>query len=83
MQYRAENNLDLFEFHDSVFSLVSFDGTDLIVSARCLNIHKNTEQNPSDYDMEIDCAEIIFRDFRPQTDDFYTYNDYLDFLKKG
>lgn len=67
MQYRAENNLDLFEFHDSVFSLVSFDGTDLVVSARCLNIHKDTEQNPSDYDMEIDCAEITFRGFRHPT----------------
>lgn len=64
MKYCVENDLSVFEFHDSIFSFVSFDGTDLVVSVRCLNIHKDTEQNPSDYDMEIDCARITFRGFR-------------------
>ncbi len=63
MKYRAENDLSLFEFHDSRFSFVSFDGTDLTISADFLNIHKCTEQNPSDYDMEIECAQITFRNF--------------------
>lgn len=67
MKYCVHNNLDLFEFHDSIFSLVSFDGADLVVSARYLNIHKDTEQNPSSYDMEIDRAEITFRGFRHPT----------------
>lgn len=67
MKYCVHNNLDLFEFHDSIFSFVSFDGADLVVSARYLNIHKDTEQNPSDYDMEIDRAEIAFRGFRQAT----------------
>lgn len=64
MRYRAENQLELFEFHDSMFSLVSFDGENLIVSVKHLNIHKDTEQNPFDYDMEIDYAAITFRGFR-------------------
>ena len=56
MKYCVENDLSIFEFHDSVFSYVSFEGTDLIVSASMVNIHKDTPQNPSDYDMEIASA---------------------------
>ena len=65
MQYRAENQLEMFEFHDADLSFLGVDGDDLIVSAKHVNIHKNTAQNPSDYDMEIDCARLTFRGFRP------------------
>ena len=63
MKFCVENDLSLFEFHDSTFSLVSFDGTDLLVSASMVNIHKGTSQNPSDCDMEIASAQIKFRNF--------------------
>lgn len=63
MKYRVENLLDIFEFHDSDFTLVHFGGEELIVSVKHLNIHKNTEQNPSEYDMEIECSRITFNGF--------------------
>lgn len=61
MKYRAVNQLDCFEFHDTVFTFVRFDNDELVVSAKHLNIHKSTEQNTSDYDLEIDCAKIVFK----------------------
>lgn len=63
MKYCVENQLDLFEFHDSSFSFVSFNGEELLVSVKHLNIHKDTRQNPYDCDMEIDCAKIAFKGF--------------------
>lgn len=67
MKYCVENNLSIFEFHDSIFSFVSFDGKDLSVSASMMNIHKNTEQNPTDCDMEIASALITFKNFKSAT----------------
>ena len=67
MKYCVENDLSIFEFHDSVFSYVSFDGTDLIVSASMVNIHKDTPQNPSEHDMEITSAQITFKNFHSAT----------------
>ena len=67
MKFFVENDLSSFEFHDSTFSLVSFDGTNLIISASMVNIHKDTPQNPSDYDMEISSAQIIFKNFHSAT----------------
>lgn len=61
MKYCVKDQLDLFEFHDSVFSFVSFDGKDLVVSAECLNIHEEAEENPHDCDMEIDLATISWQ----------------------
>ena len=63
MKFCTENDLSIFEFHDSEFSFVSFDGKDLVVSASMVNIHKDTPQNPSNYDMEIASAQIIFHNF--------------------
>ncbi|MBR6513360.1 MAG: helix-turn-helix transcriptional regulator [Clostridia bacterium] len=62
----AEEKLDNFEFHDTILSLVRYDKTlkCLILSARSLNIHKNTEQNPYDSDMEIKEAKIYLHGFR-------------------
>ncbi|MBQ9994551.1 MAG: hypothetical protein IJP17_07565 [Clostridia bacterium] len=64
MKYRTENRLELFEFHDSDISLVGFEDDELVVSAKHLNIHADAEQNPSEHDLEIDCAKITFRGFR-------------------
>ena len=60
MKYCAENQLELFEFHDARLELIRFGGGELVVSAKHLNIHKHTDQNPSDCDMEIACATITF-----------------------
>lgn len=58
MKYCIKDQLDLFAFHDSAFSLVSFDRKDMVVSVKHLNIHKNAEENPYDCDMEISLAMI-------------------------
>lgn len=67
MKHCVKNDLNIFEFHDSTFSFVSYDGTDLVVSAAMVNVHKGTQQNPSDYDMEIDSARIIFHNINLST----------------
>ncbi|MBE6924364.1 MAG: hypothetical protein E7466_03895 [Ruminococcaceae bacterium] len=67
MKFCVENNLSIFEFHDSEFSFVSFDGKDLVVSVSMMNIHKDTPQNPSAYDMEIASAQIAFKNFNSAT----------------
>ena len=64
MKYCVKNDLSIFEFHDSAFSFVSFNGSDLVISASMVNIHKDTPQNPSDYDMELSSAQITFSNFR-------------------
>ncbi|MCI8331695.1 MAG: hypothetical protein HFE78_02580 [Clostridiales bacterium] len=51
----------MFEFHDSVFSLESFDRKDLIVSVKHLNIHEDAKENSHDCDMEITSATISFQ----------------------
>lgn len=61
MKYRAKDQLDLFELHDCEFSLVIFDGKDLVVSAKHLNIHNDAKENPFDCDMEIASANISFQ----------------------
>ena len=73
MKYRVENQLNLFEFHDCEFSLVSFDKNDLVVSVKHLNIHKDAKENPHNCDMEICLASMYFQDiqihsFSPLTD---------------
>ena len=64
MKYCVENNLDLFEFHDVELSFESFDNNELTLSVKHLNIHKNTDENPCDDDMEIDYAKITFSKFK-------------------
>ena len=62
MKHCIQNTLSLFEFHDAEFSFLSFQDNNLVISAKHLNIHKNTLQNPDDCDMEIDIAKITFYD---------------------
>ncbi|MBQ3230023.1 MAG: hypothetical protein IJB49_03290 [Clostridia bacterium] len=64
MKYLCKDRLDVFGFHDSVLSFVSLDSQGLTVSAKLLNVLKNTEFNPSDLDMEIERAIIRFNGFR-------------------
>lgn len=63
MKYCIENRLDLFSFHDAKLALVSFDGDRLEISAKHLNLHRDAEENPCDFDMEIDTAWLSFAGF--------------------
>ena len=67
MKYCVENDLSIFEFHDSDFSYICFDGKDLVISASMVNVHKRTPQNPSEHDMEIASAQITFKNFHSAT----------------
>ena len=67
MKFCAKDDLSIFEFHDAEFSLVSFDGNNLVISASMVNIHKNTPQNSSKFDMEIASAKITFENFHTAT----------------
>lgn len=60
MKYCVKNQLNLFEFHDSKFSLISFEKNKLCISANHINIHKDAKENPNDYDMDIHLAKIHF-----------------------
>ena len=65
MKYISTNIFSDFELHDAFFKLESFDSNTLTITVRYLNIHKNTEQNPCDTDMEIEIAYITFNNFQP------------------
>lgn len=67
MKYCVENQLALFEFHDSDFSFVGFENNSLSFSAEHLNIHKDAKENPNYYDMELGPAEIIFHNIEVLT----------------
>lgn len=64
MKYTSTDSINDFEFHDAEFSLIQWNGNDLIVSAKYLNIHKDTPQNSTDTDMEISEARITFSECR-------------------
>ena len=64
MKYRSVNNLNEFEFHDAQMENVSFDGDILTGLVECLNIRKETGQNPSDRDMEIAKAKLTISGIR-------------------
>lgn len=68
MKYHTKNQLNIFEFHDSILSLVSFDKNNLVLSAEGLNIHNNVPENPFDCDMEILFSNITFTNTR-----FYSF----------
>ena len=53
-----------FEFHDAYFKLESIENNVLTISVQYLNLHKNTEQNSCDTDMEIEIAQITFINFQ-------------------
>ncbi len=59
------NDLNIFEFHDAEFEITRhvMNPNDLYLSVKYLNVQKNTEQNPTDSDMEIKEARVIFHNF--------------------
>ena len=59
-RYVSTDQTELFEFHDSWITLDSFDGNDLSLVAKGLNISKNAEQNPKGMDLQIEKARITF-----------------------
>lgn len=63
MTYRSVNSLQDFEFHDAWMKFVSFQNGQLVVTVKNLNIHKGTEQNDRNEDMEIAEARITFENF--------------------
>ena len=63
MRFVSINRLSDFEFHDAEFTLDVFNDNLLRVKANYLNIHKNTEQNSHETDMEIASAVITFEGF--------------------
>ncbi len=63
MRFVSLNRLSDFEFHDAEFTLDVFNDNLLRVKANYLNIHKNTEQNAHETDMEIASAFITFEGF--------------------
>ena len=64
MRYSSTNRPEDFEFHDAELSLVSWDATELIVTAEFLNIHKDAAPDNSGTDMEISEARITFYGFQ-------------------
>ena len=70
-KYSVKDQLDIFEFHDARLELLRYEKTtgDLVLSAKYLNIHKDTKQNPSEHHMEIKDALIHFTNFRNLTID--------------
>lgn len=67
MKYCVENQLALFEFHDSDFTFVGFENNSLSFSVEHLNIHKDAKENPNYYDMELGPAEIVFHNIEVLT----------------
>jgi len=60
VKYSSVDRLDAFEFHDSELKLEFWDNSNLIVSAKHLNIHKHAAPNHLEADMEIKTARIVF-----------------------
>ena len=60
MKYSSTNRLEDFEFHDSKLSFVLWDDSSLIVTAKHLNVHRDSAPNNTGADMEISEARITF-----------------------
>ncbi len=63
MKYKSINRLSDFEIHDTWLQFESYDNGKLVVSAKALNVHNGTNENPADCDMEIEKAIITIEDF--------------------
>lgn len=63
MKHTSTNHLHDFKFHDSEWSLNQIARETLVVFIKHLNIHKGTEENQADSDMEIDIAKVTFQGF--------------------
>ena len=63
MKYCLKDRIQDFEFHDSIFSFVSWGSDCLVLSARHLNLHKDTIASLGNTDLEIENAKITFHGF--------------------
>ena len=64
MKYCVVDDLTLFEFHDSVWKLESFEAGALSLRVKELNLRRDAAQNPCGCDMEIEEARMTFEGFR-------------------
>lgn len=64
MKYHCVDRLQDFEFHDSEWELVWCERGDAAFGVRNLNLHKGTELNDGDWDMELGPGQMVFRGFR-------------------
>lgn len=60
MNHIIKNDLNIFSFHDAEFVLKNHAQNKLVVSVRHLNVHKDSKENPLEYDMEIKSAVMTF-----------------------
>ena len=60
MKYISKDRLGDFEFHDSEWSFLSYEGGNLTFKIEMLNIHKDAEQNDTGKEMEIKEAILTF-----------------------
>ena len=66
-KYTVINKTDIFEFHDARLTLENKDGNNITIIAKGLCIHKDAEENPKGYDLEIEKAHITFYGISDQT----------------
>ena len=64
MNFSSIDHLQDFEFHDSEWELLSCEAGPAVFAVRNLNLHKGTELNDGDWDMELGPAQMVFRGFR-------------------
>ena len=64
MRYSSTNRLQDFEFHDAELSLISWEDNRLVVSAKYLNVRKDSAPDNTGTDMEISEARITFNGFQ-------------------
>lgn len=78
MKYLSLNRLSDFGYHDAVLCLKNHENHHLCVTAKYLNIHKNVQENPYHYDMEIASAEMTFENIEIcclKTMEVYCFHD--------
>lgn len=82
MKYVSANHLEGFEFHDAILKFVSYKDKTLTATAKYLNLHKDTRQNPYDYDAEIADAVISWECFEVQSLEDYTNTPQINYYGK-
>ena len=60
MLYVSKDSLSDFDFHDADVKSAQFKNGNLYLEVKHLNIHKNTEQNQLETDMECTVASVTF-----------------------
>ena len=66
-KFTVLNKTDIFEFHDARFTLENKDENNITILTEGLCLHKDAEENPKGYDLEIEKAHITFYGISDQT----------------